>query len=100
VKEILLTSFAAVILLNYKLPDFFLCKHSGVFSYSIKIIIIDNMFHIIDFFSFILVFFKNMDTLKEKIICCSKLDGKIWHSIFNWLYSHFFGCISLSAISI
>jgi len=23
---------------------------------------------------------------KEKTIgCCSKLDGKIWHSIFNWL---------------
>jgi len=29
--------------------------------------------------------------LKKKIGCYSKLDGKIWHSIFNW---PIFGCNS------
>jgi len=33
-------------------------------------------------------------TLKEKIGCCSKLDGKIWHRIFNWMQQPIFGCVS------
>jgi len=24
-------------------------------------------------------------SLKKKISCCRKLDGKMWHNIFNWL---------------
>jgi len=38
------------------------------------------------FMSFIIIIIIIIIILKEKMGCCSKLDGKIWHSIFNWLH--------------
>ena len=36
---------------------------------------------------------------KKKIGCCSKLDGKIWPSIFNWLQQLTFGSQFLIALT-